>query len=86
MDRFADLPTTLVAPARDAVPVTPDDSADLSALPRALFVGQTGHVAATMAGGQTVTFQNCQAGSILPVRVSRVMLTGTTAGGILALW
>lgn len=86
MDRFADYPTNLVAPARDGVPVTPSDSVDLAIVPRALFVGQTGNLAAIMAGGQTVAFQNVQTGSILPVRVQRVLQTGTTATGIVALW
>lgn len=63
MDRFSDFPTNLVAPARDAAPVMPSDSADLTQLPRALFIGTAGNVAVVMAGGQSVTFENCAAGS-----------------------
>ncbi len=86
MDRFSDFPTNLVAPARDGLRVVPSDSADLTQLSRALFVGTAGNVAVVMAGGQAITFENCAAGSILPVRAARVLNTGTTAGAIIALW
>lgn len=86
MDKFSDYPTSLTAPARDAVAVLPDDTADLAVLPRALFVGQTGDVSARLAGGQTVVFRNVQAGSMLPVRTAGVNATGTTATDIVALW
>lgn len=86
MDRFSDFPTNLVAPARDAAPVTPSDSADLAQLPRALFIGTAGNVAVVMAGGQSVTFESCAAGTVLPVRATRIKATGTTAAAIVALW
>lgn len=86
MDKFSDYPTSLTAPARDAVAVVPSDTTDLTVLPRALYVGQTGDVTARLAGGQTVLFKAAQAGSVLPVRAARVMATGTTATGIVALW
>jgi hypothetical protein len=40
MDKFADYPTSLTAPARDAATVAPNDLLDLSDLPRAIYVGQ----------------------------------------------
>lgn len=86
MDNFSDYPTSLTAPARDGAAIVPDDVADLAALPRAIFVGQTGHVSARLAGGQAVLFQNVQAGTILPVRVRGVNTTGTSAAGLVALW
>lgn len=86
MDKFSDFPTNLTAPGRDAAPVSPDDLSDLPVLPRALYVGQGGTIAARMAGGQDVVFQGVQGGTILPVRVRRVLATGTTATSILALW
>jgi hypothetical protein len=86
MDKFADFPTNLTAPGRDAAAVSPDDLSDLAVLPRALFIGQGGALALRMAGGQDVVFQGVQSGTILPVRVRRVMATGTTATSILALW
>lgn len=86
MDKFSDYPTSLTAPARDAETVVPNDTTNLAVLPRALYVGETGDVAARLAGGQSVVFRNVQAGSLLPVRAARVMSTGTTAADILALW
>jgi hypothetical protein len=86
MDRFSDFPTNLVAPARDGAAVVPNDSLDLAQLPRALFIGGTGNVSVTLAGGQALIFQNCPAGSVLPVRARRVHMSGTTATAIVALW
>lgn len=86
MDIFSEFPTNLVAPARDAAAVVPNDSADLVQLPRALFVGTAGNVAVVMAGGQSVVFENCAAGVVLPVRAARIRATGTTAGALVALW
>jgi hypothetical protein len=86
MDNFSDIPTTLTAPARDAAPVTPSDSTNLTAVPRALYVGQAGDLSVLMAGGQSVVFSTVPAGLILPVRAVRVNATGTTAAGIVALW
>jgi hypothetical protein len=86
MDKFAEYPTTLIAPARDAIDVSPNDSTDLSILPRAIYVGQAGHVSARLAGGQTVVFQNAQAGSFLPIRAAGINATGTTAANLIALW
>jgi hypothetical protein len=86
MDNFSDYPTSLTAPARDGAQVVPDDAQDLAALPRAVYVGQTGHLSAVLVGGQALLFQNVQAGSVLPIRVKRVNQTGTTATNIIALW
>ncbi|WP_127902098.1 spike base protein, RCAP_Rcc01079 family [Solirhodobacter olei] len=86
MDSFKEFPTTPVSPAHDAAAVTPDDAAALAEVSRALYVGQAGDLAVTMAGGQQVTFAGVAAGSLLPVRAERVRATGTTAGAIVALW
>ena len=86
MDKFSDYPTSLTAPARDALAVVPSDMNDLGALPRAIYVGQTGDISGRLAGGQTVVFRNVQAGTVLPVRLARIAVTGTTAADIVALW
>jgi len=86
MDKFSDYPTSLTAPARDAANVSPNDSVDLTVLPRALYVGQTGNVSARLIGGQTVVLENVQGGTVLPVRAAGINATGTTATGIVALW
>ena len=75
----------LGGPATDIVPVTPDDAADLPDAAIALYVTGGGDVAIdTVRGGasRTVTVADR---SLLPVGVTRVRATGTTATGIHAL-
>lgn len=86
MDSFKEFPTTPVSPIHDAAAVAPSDSAPLAVTTRALYIGQPGDVAVAMAGGQAVTFNAVAGGTLLPVRVTAVKATGTTASGILALW
>ena len=86
MDTFAEYPTSLTAPARDAAAVTPNDATDLPDLPRAIYVGQTGNLSIRMAGGQSVVLTSVQAGTFLPIRARGVNATGTTASAIVALW
>jgi hypothetical protein len=75
------------APALGAAAVTPNDSTDLVVRPaRSLFIGGAGNVAVITAAGDTVTFNGLAAGSILPVQVTRVLATGTTATNIIALY
>ena len=74
----------ITAPARHAVAVTPDDNTDLTYVARSLYIGATGNVAVVTADGDTVTFVAVPVG-ILPVMVSRVKSTGTTATSIVAL-
>lgn len=74
-----------MTPATRAAAVTPNDSTDLATDARALYIGTTGNVSVITAGGDTVTFTAVPVG-LLPVSVSRVRSTGTTASNILALW
>ena len=74
------------APASNAAAVTPDDSNDLSDVTRWLYVGGAGELTAVMDDGATAVFAAVPAGTLLPIRVSRVMATGTTAGDLVALW
>lgn len=50
-----------------------------------LYVGTAGNVAVITAGGDEVTFTGIPAGTFVPVQVTRVKSTGTTASTILAL-
>lgn len=45
----------------------------------AIYVGGAGNVAVTMESGDVVTFTAPPVGTVLPIRVSRVMATNTTA-------
>lgn len=70
--------------ADSAVAVAPSNSASFDDC-RALYIGVSGDVAVVTKGGSSVTFKAAPVG-ILPVRVTQVMLTGTTATDILALY
>lgn len=86
MDMFKDFPVTLTSPAMNATDVLPSDTTALASISRAIYVGQTGDVSLEMQGGQVISFQNIQGGSVLALRVAKVRQTGTTATGIVALW
>lgn len=80
--------TNQVSPAIKAIPVTPTDNTTLTqGACRALYIGSAGNVAVIMDNDTVaVTFIGCYAGQILPIMVSTVMATNTTAGSILALY
>jgi hypothetical protein len=78
---------TLSEPAVNAAAITPSDTTDLTQFTRFLYVGGTGDITVNMAGsGATVLFKAVPVGVVLPIRVSRVLATGTTATNVVALW
>ena len=81
---FADRSASIQGPARDLLPVTPDDNTDLTSVAVALFVETGGTVSIVTVNGNTrvVTLPDF---SLLPVGVTRVLATNTTASGIHAL-
>lgn len=83
-DPFANHSTGLSSPARAAFEITPNDSTDLSSVTRALWIGTEGDVAVVMHSGDEVTFAGVL--GLLPVAVSRVKSTGTTATDIVGLF
>lgn len=72
------------APAGYGVAVTPSNSTVLP-MTRGLYVGVGGNVAVEDINS-TVTYANVQAGTLLPIQVSKVLSTGTTASSIVALY
>lgn len=79
---FAPLPP---GPAPRATAVTPSDTTVLAPT-RGLWVGGVGNVAVLPAGQDTpVTFTAVAAGTFLPITVTKVMATNTTATNIVAL-
>jgi len=65
--------------ARDVVPITPNDSTDLANVLLAITCkGAAGNVVVITAKGNTRTYP-ITVGEILPVGISRVLSTGTTA-------
>lgn len=80
-DPFSSRVSSLAGPARDILPVTPDDTTDLSVVAVALYIEQGGSLTITTAAGGQRTI-NVADWSILPVGVRRVWASGTTAGNI----
>mgnify|MGYP003624471444 CR=1 FL=1 len=71
-------------PAVSAVAVTPSDSTVLDD-PRALYIGVAGDVTVEVGAGGTVVLFTAHPVGYMPVQVTKVMATGTTATGIVAL-
>jgi len=71
-------------PAATAQEITPNDTVDIpDRFCKGVYVGGTGDLRVIMLNDTTaVTFTNVQGGSLLPIRVKRVMATGTSATGI----
>lgn len=78
-DSFSGHHAGLDAPATHAFSIAPANGTDLAAVTRAIYAGTGGNIALVMLSGQTATFANIAAGTILPVRATRVLQTGTTA-------
>ena len=77
----------LDSPALNAAAITPNDATDLTEATRAIFVGGDGNIALDMAGdGTNIVFMGVVAGTILPVRATRVYSTNTTASNLIALY
>jgi hypothetical protein len=86
-DTFASFQDGLTSPAENAVTVTPHDSTDLTTATRALYIGGAGNISVETVGGQSaVVFVGLAAGTVLPLRVTRVNSTSTTATSIVALY
>lgn len=76
----------LTSPYNDAAAVTPSDTTDLDNTTRAIYVGSQGNLKVRMLGsGNDVTFA-LDKHELLPIRVVRVLATGTTCSNIVALW
>lgn len=69
-----------------AVAHAPSDSVSMPAMCRAIWVGGTGTVTAVMSNGDVVLFSGIAAGTLLPIRATRVNATGTTATLLTALY
>ena len=87
-DNFQHVKATKEQPAEEAFPVTftagvfdpPEDG-------RAIYVGGSGNLVVRLVGQPTVsrTFANVAAGTILPLRITQVIESGTTATNLLVL-
>jgi hypothetical protein len=84
MDPFEHHTQGLESPATRMVEITPDDASDLTVVTRAITVEVAGHLQIVTAGGDVGRIF-VAAGIPFPIRVRRVLATGTTAGGIVGL-
>lgn len=85
-DIYAHTTPGLSSPAVDGSMIQPNDGNDLAHVTRALYVGVGGQIAAQLASGSTITLAAVPGGTLLPLRVRRVMATGTSATNIVGLW
>ncbi|MCP8881907.1 hypothetical protein NIM87_00130 [Devosia sp. XJ19-1] len=83
-DQFDTFQNGLTAPATRATAITPHDANDLAFVTRAIYVGGAGDLSVIMRAGDTVTFSDVPAGTLLPIRVSRV-LAATSATDVVGL-
>jgi len=80
-----------IAPSSKLLAVTPSDTAALEydgevMRTKGVYVGGAGDLAVDSDEGTAVVFENVPAGSILPIDVSFINATGTTATSIVALF
>lgn len=77
-------PTFPMFPGAASV-VTPSDTVDL-ANPSIIYVGVGGSVKVSTVQGDAVTFVGVLAGGVIPVQVTRVWATGTSATNMLRIY
>lgn len=86
-NEFSALARTVSQPASDFFTVTPSDTTDLQKMTKALWMPMSATagtvVVITEAGTTRTTY--LAPGDLLPVRVVRVLATGTAAVGLVAL-
>jgi hypothetical protein len=85
-ENYASRASGMGAPARGGFAVTPSDAVDLPHETRAIYVGASGDLSLVMVDGTAVTLCGIVAGSLLPVRVTRVKATNTTADLLVGLY
>jgi hypothetical protein len=85
-DRFANTQSSLSSPASGGIAVEPSDENSLFETSRALYVGFGGSLRVRMLSGESLDFTGVPTGALLPVRVTQVFMTGTTARNIVALF
>ncbi|WP_425102265.1 spike base protein, RCAP_Rcc01079 family [Tropicibacter sp. S64] len=84
-DHFSKFTRSITSPPFGGYTIVPNDGADLPTVTRALNIGVAGTVHATLLDGSDVTL-NIGAGSLFPMRATRIWATGTTAGNIVGLY
>lgn len=84
-DDFSSHEEGLNSPADDAEAVTIGTA--LSKTTRGLYVGVGGDISVNMAGtGTAIIFKGVTTGTVLPIRITQVNTTGTTATDMVGLY
>lgn len=85
-DSFSGRAASIIGPAGTLIAVTPSDTADLAVgATRAIHVGTAGTLAVVDMNGNAAVLRSLD-GQYHPVRVRRILATGTTATDIVALY
>lgn len=84
-DRFQGHAKGTNDPAAHGFSISPSDISDLPETTRAIYVGTPGNLVVNLASGASLTFTNVPSGTVLPVRVSAVKATGTSATDLVGL-
>lgn len=85
IDSFSGFSRSLTSPAESAEAILPSDTATLDNVTRGVYVGTGGDLMVEMLSGQQVLIRNAQAGALYPLRIIRVLQTGTTASDIVGM-
>ncbi|MGI9159847.1 MAG: spike base protein, RCAP_Rcc01079 family [Saprospiraceae bacterium] len=83
LDNYDRSAVALDAPADDMVPLTPSDSTDLVTMSKALYVTVAGNIEVITRAGNTRVIA-VPANFILPLRITRLKASSTTATGVWA--
>lgn len=75
----------VTSPVKNFAAITPHASTELDYVTTAIYVGGTGDVVAVNRAGTEITFSAVPAGTILPIRTSRVD-DSSTATLMVAMW
>lgn len=76
---------SMLEPSGDAVALTKSDTDDLREISRAIWVGGAGDITVIMSSGSSVLISSVPAGTLLPIRIRKLMSTGTSASNVVAL-
>jgi hypothetical protein len=79
IDKFQGEKKSYEMPSNQLFPITPDDVNELVFIPRSIYIGISGDLAVTDEFNNDVIFTNCFQGTWLPIRVKKVLATGTSA-------
>lgn len=71
--------------ATDGFSITPNDSTALTNIAVGIYVGGAGDLKVDTKAGTALTFVGVAAGTFLPIAVTKVYATGTTATNIIGL-